>query len=76
MTMANDKTFRLDNITVKRMTDKALLVQLRNTEGKLVEEWLPRSQIKETDCLAEGDEGYVILTEWIAKRRNFLIENT
>jgi hypothetical protein len=70
--MKNETTFRLEDMKVKRMTEKALLVEVRNEAGKPVEHWLPRSQVKETDCLGVNDEGYAILTEWIAKEKGFL----
>jgi hypothetical protein len=33
---------------------------------------MPRSQVKETDCLAEGDEGTMTITNWIAKEKGLL----
>ena len=55
-----------------RMSDKAFLVNVQMPNGKQEEHWLPKSQVKGTDCIAEGDEGYFIVTEWIAKQKGFI----
>lgn len=67
-----EETYTLEDVTVKRVTEKALLVSFTNDEGKVIEEWIPKSQVKETDCLADGDEGYVTMTSWIAKQKGFI----
>ena len=36
---------------------------------------IPKSQVKETDCLAEGDEGTMTITPWIAKEKGLLDED-
>jgi len=64
-------------VKVIRITPKAYLVEteVESTESavpKTVEEWLPKSQVKGTDCLAEGDEGVMEITEWIAKQKGWL----
>lgn len=59
-------------VVVKRMTTKAFLVEVPREEGKPLELWLPRSQVKETDCLAEGDEGTMTITHWIAKEKGLI----
>lgn len=56
------------------MTDKAYLVELKNLDNKTEQMWIPKSQVKSTDCLAEGDEGTMEITEWIAKQKG-LVEN-
>lgn len=66
-----------DNIqiegTVKRATHKAWLVAI--TSPKVSEFWLPLSQLKDTDCLAEGDEGYFVIPEWLADKNGLLAED-
>lgn len=59
-------------VTVLRLTPKAFLVTTADFEGKLLEFWVPRSQVVETDCLAEGDSGTMTLTEWIAKKKGLI----
>jgi hypothetical protein len=62
-------------VVVKRITAKAFLVAIAREEGKPLETWMPRSQVKETDCLAEGDEGTMTITNWIAKEKGLLEED-
>ena len=57
---------------VARVTDKAWLVNVKMPNGGLEEHWLPKSQVQATDCLAEGDEGYFVVKEWIAKQKGFI----
>lgn len=59
-------------VVVKRITAKAFLVEILREEGKPLETWMPRSQVKETDCLADGDEGTMTITNWIAKEKGLL----
>ena len=59
-------------VTVKRVTEKAYLVECEDAENKTVEIWLPKSQVKETDCLADGDEGTMEITMWIAKQKDLV----
>jgi len=59
-------------VTVQRLTEKAYLVETEDCENNTVEIWLPKSQVKETDCLAEGDEGYMDITRWIAKQKDLV----
>lgn len=68
-----DDTVDID-VTLKKMTDKAYLVELKNLDNKTEQMWIPKSQVKSTDCLAEGDEGTMEITEWIAKQKG-LVEN-
>jgi len=56
-------------VTIKKITEKAYLVTLVNEDNKKVDEWIPKSQITETDCLAEGDEGTMSIAAWILKKR-------
>ncbi len=61
-------------VTVKRITEKAYLVTVSNEEGKKIEEWIPKSQVTETDCLAEGDEGFMTIADWIVKKKGIHCE--
>ena len=69
-----DDTIEIE-VTVMRITDKAYLVELENLENKTEQMWIPKSQVKETDCLAEGDEGTMEITAWIAKQKGLLEED-
>lgn len=74
--MAKPERFlRFEDVTIKRSTEKAVLIVTETPDGKPVEIWLPKSQIKETDCLADNDTGYVVVTEWIAKQKGLLSED-
>lgn len=68
-----EETVTLD-VTVKRITEKAYLVEFENpmNNQKTQEEWIPKSQVKDTDCLAEGDEGEMEITAWIAKQKGLM----
>jgi hypothetical protein len=59
-------------VTVMRITDKAYLVELENLDNKTEQMWLPKSQVKGTDCLAEGDEGTMEIAAWLAKQKGLL----
>lgn|GEM_PF-2520401 len=72
MAKKEENTFTLEDVLVKRVTEKAFLISLTDDEGKPVEMWLPKSQIRETDCLADGDKGYIIMTGWIAQQKGFI----
>lgn len=55
------KTVEFEGKAIKA-TDDALLVEI---DGKDV--WFPRSQIvRESEVQEEGDEGTLVVTEWIA----------
>ena len=56
-------------VTVLQITDEAFLVELENLENKTEEMWIPKRQVKYTDCLAKGDEGTMEITQWIAKHK-------
>jgi|SaaInlV_165m_DNA_1040744.scaffolds.fasta_scaffold06645_5 hypothetical protein len=68
---------RLD-VTVEVMKEKAWLVQIAGGAGpeelaapggEWKNHWIPDSVIKETDCLAAGDSGYVILEKsWVVNK--------
>lgn len=66
------------HVKVNRITEKAYLVEVKTVIGndtKVIEEWMPKSQVKETDCLAEGDSGTMQITKWIAKEKGFIDED-
>lgn len=63
------------HVKVNRITEKAYLVEIKTVVGgntKVIEEWIPKSQVKETDCLAEGDVGTMHITTWIAKEKSLI----
>jgi hypothetical protein len=62
-------------VTLEKITLKAYLVQTLNPKtAKLEKMWLPKSQVKNTDCYAEGDKGTMEITEWIAEQKGLLVE--
>ena len=75
--MSND-TITVD-VLVKRMTPKAYLVWYEggvqacgpnaSHEEKWQEHWLPMSAVVATDCLAEGDKGYMEIKVWILEKQ-------
>ena len=57
---------RVRNVTVKRATGKALLVETEDGD----EHWIPQSQIDDdSDVYADGDVGDLVISEWIAKQK-------
>jgi hypothetical protein len=62
------------NVEVRQITEKAYLVVITGPNAKPVKTWLPKSQVKETDCFAEGDEGTMTITYWIAKQKGLIEE--
>lgn len=74
----SDDTITVD-VLVKRMTPKAYLVWYEGGvqvcdpnaphEEKWQEHWLPMSAVVATDCLAEGDKGYMEIKSWILEKQ-------
>jgi len=62
----------LEDVTVKRLTDRAVLVEWDGEEY-----WLPLSQLEENgDNLRAGESGYTLgLTEWICKQKGIDVES-
>lgn len=60
------------DVKIKRLTDKAYFVATKDKKGKAVEIWVPKSQVVETDCLAENDEGYMLVKPWFAEQANLI----
>lgn len=74
--MQEQNTIEID-VKVVRITSKAYLIETDidrpdSALPKTVEEWIPKSQVVSTDCLAAGDEGMMEITEWIAKQKGWL----
>lgn len=67
--MDDKEDVRLEG-TVKHMTSKAMLVTL--TSPKVSEIWIPLSQLRDTDCLAKGDEGYFVIPHWLAEKNELI----
>lgn len=56
---------RITGVICKKETEKALLVDI---DGE--EHWLPKSQIHDdSEVYAEGGEGVLVITEWIAEQK-------
>lgn len=63
--MSASRWVHLDCVTVKKVTDKAMLLEF---DGE--EHWIPQSQISDPEDYEEGDEGCSIsISEWIAEQR-------
>jgi len=63
-----DKVEFLNTVCIKG-TEKALLIRFETGE----EEWIPQSQIDDdSEVYAEGDEGTLIIPEWIATERGLV----
>lgn len=68
-----DKLITLSGVICKATTDKAMLIV--DCDGS--EHWMPRSHIRdanpddggETTIKSKGDEGDIVITEWIAKQK-------
>jgi hypothetical protein len=61
--MSASRWIHLDNVTVKKKTDRAFLLVLDDDE----EYWIPISQVSDADDYEEGDEDVSIsISEWIA----------
>jgi hypothetical protein len=60
--------------TVKRITRKAWLIDI--VKPKKMSIWIPSSQLKDTDCIAENDTGYFVLSHWIAEKNNLVEDET
>jgi len=74
--VSEQETIEVD-VKVIRITDKAYLVEvdIESSESAVpqtVEEWIPKSQVVETHCLAEEDSGTMEITAWIAKQKGWL----
>lgn len=72
--MSTANTLEID-VEIKRITEKAYLAVIQRPGDKPLETWLPKSQVKATDCLAEGDEGTMTITYWIAKEKGLVEED-
>lgn len=74
----SDDTITVD-VLVKRMTSKAYLVWYEGgvqvcdpgvaNEEKWQEHWLPMSAVVATDCLAEGDAGWMEIKSWVLEKQ-------
>lgn len=58
----------IQNVTVKRETEKALLVEI---DGE--EHWVPQSQIDDaSEVYAMGTEGKLVVTTWFARKKEWI----
>lgn len=65
--MGSSNYVHLDFDAIVRETDKALLVRFKG--GR--EEWLPLSQIADSDDYRAGDKnGTISVTEWLANQKS------
>ena len=59
-------------VTLKGETRKAYKVELENPESKTETHWFPKSQVRAIDCFAEGDEGEMTVSRWIASQKGLV----
>ncbi len=59
----------LTDVTIKRVTDKAMLVDINGNEI-----WFPLSQVADAENYQENDQGDLSVTEWIAKKNGLEYE--
>lgn len=65
-------------VTVNRKTEKAWLIwieggaSLKNPHHTWQTYWLPDSAVVETDCLAEGDRGYMVVKRRIVDKHELV----
>ena len=60
------------DVTVDAIKPRSYRVTTVNSAGKTVTMWLPKAVVYSTDCLAEGDEGYMIVNESFCKKANLI----
>jgi hypothetical protein len=66
----DDKNVILKGVKVLKETEKALLVESKET-GE--EHWMPKSQIHDdSDVFQDEDEGDMIVSKWLANEKNLL----
>lgn len=60
--MPRGAVVRFQDVRCLRETDKAILVEIDETEY-----WIPKSQIdQDSEVFEDMDEGELVITEWIA----------
>ena len=59
-------------VEILRMSPKAMFVATKDHKRRPIEAWIPLSQIRETDCLAEGDQGTMTISKWIAAEKEII----
>lgn len=60
----------IGGVKVIKATNKAILVDI---PGCLSPLWIPQSQIEDdSEVWKEGDEGDLVVTEWIAEKKDLL----
>jgi hypothetical protein len=65
MRKADDATVSFEDVTCKAETEKALLCII---DGE--EHWIPKGQVDDdSEVYKRGDQGTLIVTEWIAKQK-------
>jgi hypothetical protein len=51
----------------------AWLLKGEDYKGKVVEVWIPKSQIRDMDgCMVPGDTGNIEMTLWIARKKDLV----
>lgn len=66
----NVAVYEVKDARVKVETDKALLIEAAEFED---DQWVPKSQITdESEVWEAGQEGSLIVTEWIAVQKGWL----
>jgi hypothetical protein len=58
----------IDDVICKAETDRAILVEIEGDDF-----WIPQSQVDDdSEVWRKGDEGTLVITEWIAKQKGIL----
>jgi hypothetical protein len=70
--MSKNDTVQIENVSIKRETQKAFLIICEDYEGDPQEIWCPKSQIKDTDTIAVGDTGYIVIPRWLAVEKKLI----
>lgn len=75
-TMGRNSWALIAGCTAIKETDKAILVRVASVDGKgpSTEAWVPKSQLNydESEVLASGDMGMLVVREWIAIEKGWL----
>ena len=71
---AREEPVTLDEVTVVRETDKALLVVIGDADDPEADEvWIPKSQIDaSSEIQKKGDEGTLTISHWLATEKDLI----
>jgi len=68
--MGRDDVVEFNDVKVIKASERAILCRC---DDWYADEWIPLSQISDdSDVFEEGDEGLLIVTEWIATQKGLI----